>query len=74
MIGGILYLTVTQADGTRVTENIGTASEISSINFSNGTSVGYGALASQITGQRAQTTWREMPGLTRSTASAVTTR
>ncbi|MFD1882096.1 hypothetical protein [Paracoccus pacificus] len=50
VIGGILYLTITQADGTRVTENIGTASQISSINFSNGSSVGYGALAAQING------------------------
>lgn len=50
VIGGILYLTITQADGTRVTENVGTASSISSVNFSNGTSVGYSSLASQISG------------------------
>lgn len=50
VIGGILYLTITQADGTRVTENVGAASQISSVNFSNGTSVSYTALASQISG------------------------
>lgn len=50
VIGGILYLTITQADGTRVTENVGMASQISSVNFSNGTSLAYTALASQING------------------------
>lgn len=50
VVGGILYLTITRPDGTRVTENMGTASTISSVNFSNGTSVGYGSLATQING------------------------
>ncbi|MDO5705933.1 MAG: hypothetical protein Q4G49_12815 [Paracoccus sp. (in: a-proteobacteria)] len=83
VIGDILYLTITQADGARVTENVGAANQISSINFSNGTSVGYGSLASQINGTAGADNLSGtaaanqidgfLPAMTRCSASAATT-